>query len=265
MLATMRANSVRPSPIPECSSACAGTLPTAPPALTLVYPDIVRCERVAVAAVVWNLDGGNLAAAVNARERNDERVISRNRAPATNQSGVYSDEIGDSPINQEGHRQTGAAASNATSAPPPPILHSSPLSVRTRDGGNARESSQGEDRSDRTHDQNPPGHGQRMRTRLEQKTGSHRGHDDVQPIDNGCIRMTFPNRSSGEQRPGDMRTVIHVCWEKKCISQYVPDQGGKKRTRQVGRSSEQYADRKMERQVTDGHLVRVSGPECDAG
>src|SRR5213076_2678638 len=83
MLATMRANSVRPSPIPECSSACAGTLPTAPPALTLVYPDIVRCERVAVAAVVWNLDGGNLAAAVSARERNDERVISRNRAPAT--------------------------------------------------------------------------------------------------------------------------------------------------------------------------------------
>src|SRR6266404_2691864 len=83
MLATMRANSARPSPIPECSSACAGTLPTAPPALTLVYPDIVRCERVAVAAVVWNLDGGNLAAAVSARERNDERVISRNRAPAT--------------------------------------------------------------------------------------------------------------------------------------------------------------------------------------
>src|SRR5256885_12151489 len=90
------------------------------------------------------------------------------------------------------HRQTGAAASNATSAAPLPILHSSPLSMRTRDGGNARESSQGEDRSDRTHDQNPPGHGQRMRTRLEQKTGSHRGHDDVQPIDNGCIRMTFP-------------------------------------------------------------------------
>src|SRR5256885_12332910 len=85
LLATMRANSARPSPIPECSGACAGTLPTAPPALTLVYPDIVRCERVAVAAVVWNLDGGNLAAAVSARERNDERVISRNRAPATNQ------------------------------------------------------------------------------------------------------------------------------------------------------------------------------------
>src|SRR6266404_981338 len=83
MLATMRANSARPSPIPECSSACAGTLPTAPPALTLVYPDIVRCERVAVAAVVWNLDGGNLAATVIARERNDSRAISRNHAPAT--------------------------------------------------------------------------------------------------------------------------------------------------------------------------------------
>jgi len=83
MLATMRANSARPSPIPECSSACAGTLPTAPPALTLVYPDIVRCERVAVAAVVWNLDAGNLAATVIARERNDSRAISRNHAPAT--------------------------------------------------------------------------------------------------------------------------------------------------------------------------------------
>ena len=148
---------------------------------------------------------------------------------------------------------------------PLPISHSSMLSVRARDGGNARESLQSEDRSDRTQDQNPPGHGQRMRTRLEQQTGSQRGHDDVQPIDNGLIRITFPNRSSGEQRPDDMRTVIHVCWEKKCISQYVTDHCGQQRTRQVGRSSEQYADRKMERQVTDGHLVRVCVPECNAG
>jgi len=93
MLATMRANSARPSPIPECSSACAGTLPTAPPALTLVYPDIVRCERVAVAAVVWNLDGGNLAATVIARERNDSRAISRNHAPATNTSRLAARDV----------------------------------------------------------------------------------------------------------------------------------------------------------------------------
>jgi len=37
----------------------------------------------AVTTVLGNLDAGNLAAAVSARERNNERVISRNRAPAT--------------------------------------------------------------------------------------------------------------------------------------------------------------------------------------
>jgi len=37
-----------------------------------------------VATVARNLGGGNLAAAVSAREWNDGRAISRNRAPATN-------------------------------------------------------------------------------------------------------------------------------------------------------------------------------------
>ena len=83
MLLTMRAHSAGPSPIPECSSACAGTLPTAPPALPLVYSDISNCQPMAVTTVVGNLDAGNLAAAISARERNDERAISRNRAPAT--------------------------------------------------------------------------------------------------------------------------------------------------------------------------------------
>src|SRR2546430_13801685 len=125
MLATMRANSAGPSPIPECSSACAGTLPTAPPALTLVYPDIVRCERVAVAAVVWNLDGGNLAAAVNARERNDECVISRNRAPATIPSRgrqlTPQRPVGDSKTDHSNRqkRRTGLPRGIASTAEPP--------------------------------------------------------------------------------------------------------------------------------------------------
>jgi len=41
-------------------------------------------ERMPVATVARNLGGGNLAAAVSAREWNDGRAISRNRAPATN-------------------------------------------------------------------------------------------------------------------------------------------------------------------------------------
>ena len=83
MLLTMRAHSACPLPIPECRSAVVTTLPAPPSALALVYSDIANCQPMAVTTVLGNLDAGNLAAAVSARERNDERVISRNRAPAT--------------------------------------------------------------------------------------------------------------------------------------------------------------------------------------
>jgi len=83
MLLTMRAHSARPLPIPECRSAVVTTLPAPPSALALVYSDIANCQPMAVTTVLGNLDAGNLAAAVSTRERNDERVISRNRAPAT--------------------------------------------------------------------------------------------------------------------------------------------------------------------------------------
>jgi hypothetical protein len=83
MLLTMRAHSACPLPIPECRSAVVTTLPAPPSALALVYSDIANCQPMAVTTVLGNLDAGNVAAAVSARERNDERVISRNRAPAT--------------------------------------------------------------------------------------------------------------------------------------------------------------------------------------
>src|SRR5436190_23348729 len=70
--------------MPKCSGAVATTLSAAPVPLVLLYTKVVWCERVPVTTVVWNLEGGNLAAAVSARERNDDRAISRNRAPATN-------------------------------------------------------------------------------------------------------------------------------------------------------------------------------------
>ncbi len=66
MLLTMRAHSACPLPI----------------------PNIANCQPMAVTTVLGNLDAGNLAAAVSARERNNERVISRNRAPATICSAV---------------------------------------------------------------------------------------------------------------------------------------------------------------------------------
>src|SRR6266699_3074899 len=69
--------------MPKCSGAVATTLSAAPAPLVLVHTKVVGCERVPVTTVVWSLDSGNLAAAVSARERNDERAISRNRAPAT--------------------------------------------------------------------------------------------------------------------------------------------------------------------------------------
>src|SRR6266480_5032043 len=84
MLLTMRAHSADPLPIPKCRSAVVTTLPAPPSALPRVYSDISNCQPMAVTTVVGNLDAGNLAAAVSARERNDERAISRNRAPATN-------------------------------------------------------------------------------------------------------------------------------------------------------------------------------------
>ena len=83
MLLTMRAHSACPLPIPECRSAVVTTLPAPPSALALVYSNIANCQPMAVTTVLGNLDAGNLAAAVSARERNNERVISRNRAPAT--------------------------------------------------------------------------------------------------------------------------------------------------------------------------------------
>jgi hypothetical protein len=83
MLVTMRAHSASPSAIPECSGAIATTPPAAPPALPLLYSDVVWRQSMAITTVVGNLDGGTLAAAVSAREPNDLRSISRNHAPAT--------------------------------------------------------------------------------------------------------------------------------------------------------------------------------------
>jgi hypothetical protein len=80
----MKGNSDHPwVPIPECRGALATTLSAAPAAVVLVYPDIVWTERVPVAIAVWNLNGGTLAAAISARERNHSRAISRKRARAT--------------------------------------------------------------------------------------------------------------------------------------------------------------------------------------
>src|SRR6266480_611102 len=83
MLLTMRAHSACPLPIPKCRSAVVTTLPAPPSALPLVYSHISNCQPMAVTTVVGNLDAGNLAAAVRAREWNDRRAISRDRAPAT--------------------------------------------------------------------------------------------------------------------------------------------------------------------------------------
>ena len=88
--------------MPERSSTLATTLPAAPAPFVLVYPNIVWCERVPLATLVRNLDGGNFAAAFNAREHNHSRAINRNQAPAT----TFCAE---------------AAANNATSAPPLPL------------------------------------------------------------------------------------------------------------------------------------------------
>ena len=82
MLLTMRAHSAGPLPIPKCRSAVVTTLPAPPSALPLVYSDISNCQPMTVTTVVRNLDAGTLAAAVSARERNDQRAISRDRAPA---------------------------------------------------------------------------------------------------------------------------------------------------------------------------------------
>ena len=94
MLLTMRAPSACPLPIPKCRSAVVTTLPAPPSALPLIYPDISNCQPMAITTVVGNPDAGNLAAAVSARERNDERAISRNRAPATICNVVHSGHIG---------------------------------------------------------------------------------------------------------------------------------------------------------------------------
>src|SRR5437016_9296564 len=95
MLLTMRAHSACPLPIPKCRSAVVTTPSAAPAAFTMVYSDVIGCERVSVTTVVGNLDGGILAAAVRAREWNDGGAISRNRARATTFEVVDSDEIGD--------------------------------------------------------------------------------------------------------------------------------------------------------------------------
>jgi len=71
-------------PAPKSGSASTPTLPTTPAAVACGYPYVAWGERMPVATVARNLRGGNLAAAVRAREWNDGRAISRNRAPATN-------------------------------------------------------------------------------------------------------------------------------------------------------------------------------------
>ena len=84
ILLAMKGNSDHPLvPIPEYCSALATTLSAAPAAFVLVYPHVLRTERVPVATAVWNLNGGILAAAIGVRERNHSRAISRKRAPAT--------------------------------------------------------------------------------------------------------------------------------------------------------------------------------------
>src|SRR6266513_2008224 len=94
MLLTMRAPSACPLPIPKCRSAVVTTPSAAPAAFTMVYSDVSNCQPMAVTTVIGNLDAGTLAAAVSARERNDERAISRNRAPATICNVVHSGHIG---------------------------------------------------------------------------------------------------------------------------------------------------------------------------
>src|SRR5437762_1523185 len=77
MLLTMRAPSACPLPIPKCRSAVVTTPSAAPAAFTMVYSDVSNCQPMAVTTVIGNLDAGTLAAAVSARERNDEPAISR--------------------------------------------------------------------------------------------------------------------------------------------------------------------------------------------
>jgi hypothetical protein len=87
----MLVHSARPLSIPECSSAVAATLPAPPAALSPVYMDVVRRESMAVTTLIGNFVGGNLAAAVSARERNASRAISRDQAPATICNGLHPD------------------------------------------------------------------------------------------------------------------------------------------------------------------------------
>ena len=98
MLVAMRVHSARPLPIPKCSSAVAPTPPAPPAALSPVYTDVVRRESMAVATLIGHFAGGNLAATVSARERNDSRAISRDQAPATTE------------LPTSGHRRYGGAA-----------------------------------------------------------------------------------------------------------------------------------------------------------
>lgn len=123
MLVAMRAHSPTPLPIPECSSAVATTPPTAPSVFKLVYSEVIRCERVPVTTVIGNLDGGTLAAAVSARERNNSRTIDRNHAPATTKAyalfgqmvTVYSGDIVDTlaPKGFSAHSTRSASVSGA--------------------------------------------------------------------------------------------------------------------------------------------------------
>lgn len=83
MLVAMRAHSTRPLPSPECSGAVVTAPPAPPAAFPLVYSDFVWRQSMAVTTVVRDFDGGTLAVAVCARERNHGRAINRNHAPAT--------------------------------------------------------------------------------------------------------------------------------------------------------------------------------------
>jgi hypothetical protein len=69
-------------PATKCSSTLSSTLQTAPPPLPVVDSQILGGQQVPPAAVAWDVLPPNREA-IDSREVDDRRTISRNRAPAT--------------------------------------------------------------------------------------------------------------------------------------------------------------------------------------
>jgi hypothetical protein len=67
----------------KCRGAVAPALPAAPSLRALVDSQIVRRQRVSLAAMAWDIRAPDFAA-IDIGEVDDRRTISTNHAPATN-------------------------------------------------------------------------------------------------------------------------------------------------------------------------------------